>query len=100
MTTLSIRNEFAPPLPPHAASPGPLHASLADLDAGATGVISTIGAESELRLRMHALGLLPGRSVQVIRRAPFHGPLEIRSGHTNLLIRLDEARSINLEPRS
>lgn len=100
MTTLSIQNEFAASRQTHAAMHDPRQANLADLNAGATGVIQAVGAESELRLRMHALGLLPGRTVQVIRKAPFHGPLEVRSGHTNLLIRLDEAKSITLEPQS
>ncbi len=100
MTTLSIQNEFAPIRLQATVTDGPTHANLAELKAGDTGVINALGAESELRLRMHALGLLPGRTVQVIRKAPFHGPLEIRSGHTNLLIRLDEARSISLEPQS
>lgn len=80
-----------------AASPA-LH--LADLPAGASGVIGAISAEHELRLRMYALGLMPGRRVQVVRRAPFHGPMQVRSGHTCLLIRLEEARGIQLEPSS
>lgn len=70
---------------------------LSDLEAGASAVIGAIGAESELRLRMHAFGLMPGRRVQVVRRAPFHGPMQVRSGHTCLLIRLEEARGIKLE---
>jgi Fe2+ transport system protein FeoA len=83
-----------------AAIPHPQATRLADLEAGASAVIGSIGAESELRLRMHALGLIPGRRVQVVRKAPFHGPMQVRSGHTCLLIRLEEARSINLEQYS
>lgn len=83
-----------------AEAPRPRAVRLSDLDAGASAVIGVIGAESELRLRMHALGLIPGRRVQVVRKAPFHGPMQVRSGHTCLLIRLEEARSINLEQYS
>lgn len=75
----------------------PLACRLSELQTGASAVIGAIGAETDLRLRMHALGLIPGRRIQVVRRAPFRGPLQVRSGHTCLLIRLEEARSIQLE---
>lgn len=78
----------------------PLACRLSDLQTGASAVIGAIGAETDLRLRMHALGLIPGRRIQVVRRAPFHGPLQVRSGHTCMLIRLEEARSIQLEQLS
>ena len=47
--------------------------------------------------RMAALGLLPGRRVTVLRRAPFGGPLHLRIGPTELMIRRADARAILLD---
>ena len=47
--------------------------------------------------RMAALGLLPGKRVTVLRRAPFGGPLHLRIGPTELMIRRSDARAILLD---
>jgi ferrous iron transport protein A len=47
--------------------------------------------------RMAALGLMPGRQVTVLRRAPFGGPLHLRIGPTELMIRRADARVILLD---
>lgn len=95
LLTLAVPAASSPMLEP---IPGHDQACLADLEVGDSGVVGSITAGNELRLRMHALGIVPGRRVRVIRRAPFGGPIQIRSGHTCLLIRIDEARDIGLEP--
>lgn len=45
---------------------------------------------------MLALGLRSGREVAVIRRARMGGPLHIRIGTTDLMMRRSEARLIEL----
>lgn len=97
MSTLTISEGYTPAIPSTPDLPTPHCGNLSELAPGASGVISAIGAESELRLRMHALGLMPGRKVRIIRKAPFQGPIQVRSGHTCLLIRREEARNITLE---
>jgi len=47
--------------------------------------------------RMAALGLLPGKQVTLLRRAPFGGPLHLRIGPTELMIRRIDARAILLD---
>ena len=47
--------------------------------------------------RMAALGLTPGRQVTVLRSAPFGGPLHLRIGLTELMIRRADARAIVLD---
>jgi Fe2+ transport system protein FeoA len=47
--------------------------------------------------RMAALGLTAGRHVAVLRRAPFGGPLHLRIGPTELMIRRADARTVLLE---
>ncbi|MEW5786671.1 MAG: FeoA family protein [Pseudomonadota bacterium] len=68
------------------------------LPAGRCGTILNIEAPEELVARMHAMGLLPGRRIQVIRRSPFRGPIQVRAGQTDLIIRRSEAATILLRP--
>ncbi len=72
--------------------------SLRELPAGHCGTIVRIDAGIELSARMRALGLLPGRRVKVIRSSPFRGPIQVRAGQTDLIIRRGEAAAIQLLP--
>jgi ferrous iron transport protein A len=56
--------------------------------------ISAFGMTGE---RMAALGLLPGKRVAVLRRAPFGGPLHLCIGPTELMIRRADARAVLLD---
>ncbi len=48
--------------------------------------------------RLRELGLLPGTTVRVLRRAPLGDPIQIEVGQSSLAIRIKEARSIEVEP--
>ena len=48
----------------------------------------------ELAPRLSALGLHAGEWVQVVRRAPFAGPLHLRIGTTDVVMRRDDAAHI------
>ena len=74
------------------------YSTLSTLPAGRCGTIVDIDAGIELTARMRALGLLPGRRIKVIRRSPFHGPIQVRAGQTDLIIRRSEAAAIRLLP--
>ena len=74
------------------------YSTLNTLPAGHCGTIVRIDAGFELTARMRALGLSPGRRVKVIRRSPFHGPIQVRAGQTDLIIRRSEAAAIQLLP--
>ena len=67
---------------------------LAPLYCAAIAAVHATGMAGE---RMAALGLLPGRRVAVLRRAPFGGPLHLRIGPTELMIRRSDARAVLLE---
>jgi ferrous iron transport protein A len=58
--------------------------------------IAAVHASGMAGERMAALGLTPGRQVAVLRRAPFGGPLHLRIGPTELMIRRADARAILL----
>ena len=68
------------------------------LPAGRCGTILSIDAPEELTARMRAMGLQPGRRIKVIRRSPFQGPIQVRSGQTDIIIRRAEAAVIQMQP--
>lgn len=61
---------------------------------GEQGRITEIQAETELTQRLAAMGLRAGSVVQVLRKASFGGPLHVRVGTTEVIMRLQEARRI------
>jgi len=72
--------------------------SLSSYPVGRCGTIVQIDADKDLAARMSALGLFPGRRVRVIRRSPFQGPIQVRTGQTDLIIRRTEADHIQVCP--
>jgi ferrous iron transport protein A len=70
--------------------------TLEQLSPGKRAMIAGVDAAEALRARMSALGLRVGREVAVVRRARLQGPLHIRVGTTDLIIRPKEARLIRL----
>lgn len=76
----------------------PDYIPMSALPAGRCGTIARIDASADLASRMRALGLLPGRRVKVIRHSPFQGPIQVRAGQTDLIIRRSEAAAIFLLP--
>jgi len=66
------------------------------LHPGESGTILALEASEELYQRLVALGLCIGKSVRLLRRARFGGPLHVRVGTTELMLRTREARCICL----
>lgn len=52
--------------------------------------------DAALHQRLLALGLRTGKQVQVMRSAPFSGPLQVRVGATDILIRRRDAAHIQV----
>ena len=69
---------------------------LVDLGPGATATVASLAAERGLRARLEALGLRPGQTVQVLRRGSWSGPLHIRVGMTELMLRRRDAACVAL----
>lgn len=72
--------------------------NLAELLPGQTGVIRAIQAEEPLHHRLQALGFRLGKTVEVIRHSKFSGPIQVRIGTTEVMMRLREARMIHISP--
>lgn len=72
--------------------------SLHTFPAGHCCLIVRIDADADLTARMRALGLQTGRRIQVMRRSPFHGPIQVRAGQTDIIIRRADAAAIHVRP--
>ena len=70
--------------------------TLATLHPGDTATIVAIHAEEALHQRLLALGFRSGKQVELIRKASFSGPLQVRIGTTDILLRRNEAAKITV----
>jgi len=76
--------------------PRPRHAveTLADLPAGAFGVVESIGGDPALQARLTGQGLAPGVALHVVQRAP---TCVIEVSETTIALERRVARAIRLE---
>lgn len=75
--------------------------SLAELSAlplGTTASILGVNAETVLEHRLQALGFRAGKQISVIRKAWLGGPLHVRIGTTEVIMRRCDARTIQVQP--
>ena len=71
----------------------PLH----DLAPGDDAVVTAITADTALRLRLAALGIRIGQRIRLIRKGAFSGPVHVRLGTTDVVLRRRQARQITVE---
>jgi ferrous iron transport protein A len=69
---------------------------LSQLKTGQNAIISAIEAEESLFHRLSALGFRVGKPLRIIRRANFNGPLHVRLGTTDIILRLADATRIHV----
>ena len=69
---------------------------LSQLKIGQHAFISAIEAEEYLFHRLSALGFRVGKPLSLIRRANFNGPLHVRLGTTDVILRNTEAARIRI----
>lgn len=74
----------------------PFITSLDNLHAGEKAAISGIHAEESLFQRLTALGFRAGKQIEMVRRANFNGPLHVRIGTTEIILRRSEAHRIQI----
>jgi ferrous iron transport protein A len=68
------------------------------LPCGQHALISAVDVDADLRGRLSALGLACGKEVWVLRRASLGGPLHVRVGSTEIILRRHEAAHIQVSP--
>ena len=66
---------------------------LADLAIGTKGEIRSI-SDSDLEQKLLEMGCTPGEQFEVVRKAPFGGPIAILISSYILSVRKEDARSI------
>jgi len=71
--------------------------TLNTLSPGDVATIVSIHAEEALYLRLQALGFRSGKQIELIRKASFSGPLQVRIGTTDIMLRRTEAGKITVE---
>ena len=72
--------------------------TLATLQPGDSATIISIQAEKALHQRLLALGFRSGKQIELIRKASFSGPLQVRIGTTDIMLRRNEAANITVRP--
>lgn len=73
-----------------------LNIHLALLKPREVATIASLQAEPGLFQRLQALGFRAGRQVVMIRKAWFAGPVHVRVGTTEVMLRRREARQIQV----
>jgi ferrous iron transport protein A len=71
--------------------------NLSSLVPGESATILAIQTDDALRQRLMALGFRVGKRIELIRKASFSGPLQVRIGTTDILLRKSEAAKISVE---
>lgn len=74
--------------------------TLAELPLRQLARVCHLRVDPELAQRLIALGLRPDRDVEIIRRGWLAGPLLVRVGTTEFMMRRDAAKLIDVEPLS
>ena len=74
--------------------------TLDKLPIGKQAVITAVGGEGALRLRLLDMGVIPRTHVTVTRRAPMGDPIELQLRGYRLSLRLEDAESVEVEPLS
>ena len=71
--------------------------ALSELTPGLDARVTALRADHDFVQRLHALGLRIGRSVRVVRRGALNGPLQLRIGTTDIMLRRADAALIDTD---
>lgn len=73
---------------------------LRQLATGESATIVRLDVDQELQKRLVALGMRVGKAIKVIRRAALGGPMHVRIGTTEIILRTAEAALISVSPHT
>ena len=76
----------------------PVSLRLSQLAAGQHASVKRVHSAENLAQRLSALGFRAGKPLQVMRRGALSGPLQVRLGTTDVILRLSEAAQIEVSP--
>ena len=70
--------------------------SLSALSPGQSATVQALHVDSGFQFRLNALGFRIGKPLELIRIAPFNGPLHIKLGNTEVMLRQQDAANIKV----
>ena len=70
----------------------PLH----QLPLGRAGVVSDVEGEGAVKVRLLEMGLVPGTTVRVVKRAPGGDPIQLQLRGYHLSLRVSEASRVRV----
>jgi ferrous iron transport protein A len=73
--------------------------SLDRLAPGEVGVVVRLDGPAPMIRRMMELGMVPGTSIQIVRRAPLGDPIELSVRGVHLSLRRSDASLVHVERR-
>ena len=79
-------------------SPRRSGATLDDLRPGDAAVIECVRDQGAIGERLLEMGMTPGTVIEVVRRAPFGDPLQVRLRGYLLALRREQARAVQVRP--
>ena len=71
--------------------------TLSSMNPGEIATIVSIHTDDALHQRLLAMGFRAGKQIELIRKARFSGPLQVRIGTTDILMRKAEAEKIMVQ---
>ncbi len=74
--------------------------SLDELKPGQRGVVVGVAGIGAIRRRLLDLGIRSGETIEMLKMAPLHDPLEVAINGGHLSIRRREASLVNVQPLS
>ncbi len=72
--------------------------TIADIPEGGSARVVHLHASCPIRRRLADMGILPGVEIELVRRAPLGGPIEIALDGFSLTLRRGEASRVEVEP--
>ena len=69
---------------------------LSSLTTGQSATVQALHVDTGFQYRLNALGFRTGKPLTVIRTAPFNGPLQLRVGNTDVMLRRQDADHIEV----
>ena len=69
---------------------------LADLAPGSSAIVTAISGASRIASRLMEMGFVPGAAIEVLRRAPFGGPVQYRVQGVSISMRPTEAACVSV----
>ena len=71
--------------------------TLKDLQAGKSGIVTSVEGEKALRRRLLEMGITPGTNITVKKIAPMGDPVELLLRGYVLTLRLEDAQKISIK---